>query len=138
MLAKMVKEYPFMIRSHALKPITAFHKIKLWEDLLFSEMPDEDAQEMRKKKTVEISKLEEEEIPAEIDRIKKTIEGRSELEEQEQDKVAHFEAYTSVLAEIKQIGHKKAAQKRKALRKKMKKEMETGEIEPSYSPLPVE
>lgn len=135
-LNKIVREYPFMIRTHAVQPISAFNKIKLWEDLLFSGMPEDEAQELRKRKSVEITKFTEEEISEEVEKYKKTIEQREIREEQEGNKVAHMSAYGNVLEEIRTIGMKKAQEKQAAIREQLEQKMETGEIDLEASPLP--
>eukprot|EP01116_Phalansterium_solitarium_P023328 TRINITY_DN80_c1_g1_i1.p1 TRINITY_DN80_c1_g1~~TRINITY_DN80_c1_g1_i1.p1 ORF type:complete len:475 (+),score=167.53 TRINITY_DN80_c1_g1_i1:127-1551(+) len=129
-LETLVTSYPFLVRSMPLQPKSCFSRMKVWEDNLFKKVDGKQAEDIRKKKTIEIEKLDsEEKILDEIKRIFDYIELMKRKEAEKQAELARRSAAGNMLQELKA---KQRALEQRSLSQLTDQElqsMEQGEIE---------
>jgi hypothetical protein len=66
-----VSDYPFLVRALPLQPLDCVKKMAVWEKLLFKDMEATAAQQLRKRKQIEIVTFDPAVVGDEIAKIKK-------------------------------------------------------------------
>lgn len=130
-LEKIIKDYPKLIQRFPLKPKTCFKRFTTWEENLFRKVPESEADKLRRKKIIEIEKMEtEEQILEEIAKTFQLME-RKRVEEQEmKKKKASQAAMGNVVNELKSAIQRDHEKVHNLLADKELEELEVGEISP--------
>jgi hypothetical protein len=103
-LACALEHYAFLVRELALKPVQVFKRMRLWERLLFEQLPAEEATRTRKRKTMEITRLQSEaEIAAEVDAIRKVLRSEERKREQAKLRAESRRTMSSVVEELEVV-----------------------------------
>jgi hypothetical protein len=103
-LACALEHYAFLVRELALKPVQVFKRMRLWERLLFEQLPAEEATRTRKRKTMEITRLQSEaEIAAEVDAIRKVLRAEERKREQAKLRAESRRTMSSVVEELEVV-----------------------------------
>jgi len=103
-LSCMLDHYPFLVRELALKPVHAFKRMRLWESLLFEQLSSEEAARCRRRKIIEITRLEsEDEIATEVKAIQKVLHAEKVKREEAKLRADSRRTMSSVVEELEEV-----------------------------------
>lgn len=130
LLALLVEKYPGLVRKFPLQPKTCFERMKWWEKHLFKKLEENQANTVRKNKTVEIEKLETEaQVIEAVEKTKKVLEYQKQKQEEERANKEKKDAMGALLEELKSIHEREKELVKETKAQEEISTMETGELD---------
>lgn len=126
-LEKLIKLYPFLVREYPLGPASSYKKMNAWEKQLFAEMSEDEANSMRKLKSVEIIKTDVDKVPEVVHLIRLTMQKKQQENDKAKSKMSHTANFGNVLSDIRRMGEERA--RRARMESGQTANMEVGEID---------
>ncbi|KAH3742811.1 hypothetical protein Pelo_15796 [Pelomyxa schiedti] len=116
-LENLILQYPFLVREHPQQPVTCFKKMSAWETALFAEMKPVDAANLRKAKSIEITRTAPAEVPELAKRIAALIKSKQTAQAIQKKQANTGQVFGSVLEDIRRRGQAEELKRQAAMQR---------------------